>query len=58
MSDVSLDIERLVRVPGVLDGSGGFDLAPDGRRVALSWNISGQWELRVSRLSNTNAELD
>ena len=52
MSDVSLDIERLARVPGVLDGSGGFELAPDGRTVAVSWNISGQWELYLLDLAD------
>jgi dienelactone hydrolase len=40
MSDSSLGIEQLVRVPGVLEGSLGYDLAPDGRSVAVSWNIS------------------
>jgi dipeptidyl aminopeptidase/acylaminoacyl peptidase len=50
MAEALLDIERLVRVPGVLDGSAGFDLAPDGRTVAVSWNISGQWELYLLNL--------
>ncbi len=50
MTKVSLDIERLVRVPGVLDGGSGFDLAPDGRTIAMAWNITGQWELYLLSL--------
>jgi dipeptidyl aminopeptidase/acylaminoacyl peptidase len=45
MPDELLDIERLVRVPAVLDSSAGYAVAPDGRTVAVAWNQSGQWEL-------------
>jgi dipeptidyl aminopeptidase/acylaminoacyl peptidase len=54
MTNVSLDIEQLARVPGVLEGSSGFDLTPDGRTVALSWNISGQWELYLLSLDGAS----
>ncbi len=37
-------LEQLLRVPHV-DSSYGFDLSPDGSRVAFSWNGSGTWEI-------------
>src|SRR5512140_2875092 len=37
-------LEQLLRVPHVDDGYG-FDLSPDGQRVAFSWNRSGAWEI-------------
>jgi len=39
-----LDYEKLLRVPGV-DTTAGFDISPDGKQVAFSWNITGQWEI-------------
>ena len=39
-----IDIERLLRIPFV-DTEGGFDISPDGTRLAFAWNISGQWEI-------------
>ncbi len=39
-----IDLERLLRVPFV-DVEGGFDISPDGTRLALAWNITGQWEI-------------
>jgi WD40-like Beta Propeller Repeat len=48
--DEMQDIERLVRVPSVLDGRAGYDVAPDGRTAAVAWNKSGQWELYLVSL--------
>ena len=39
-----LDLETLMRVPYV-DPDGEFDLSPDGKQVAFSWNPDGQWEI-------------
>lgn len=39
---VAPDLETLLSVPLVDDL---FDLSPDGRRVAFSWNPTGRWEL-------------
>ena len=37
-------LEQLLSVPHVDTGCG-FDLSPDGARLAFSWNRSGSWEL-------------
>ena len=39
-----ITLETLLRIPYVEAGYG-FDLAPDGSKIAFSWNKSGQWEL-------------
>ncbi len=39
-----LDLESLLRVPFV-DPDYGFSLSPDGREVAFSHNLPGQWEI-------------
>lgn len=39
-----LDLGALLRVPNV-ETDMGFDLAPDGERVAFSWNPDGRWEI-------------
>ncbi len=39
-----LNLETLLRVPDI-DTLIGFDLSPDGRRVAFAWNKTGQWEI-------------
>jgi len=44
-----LDLEQLLRVPYV-DPYAGFDISPDGSRVAFSWNRTGQWEIYELRL--------
>jgi dipeptidyl aminopeptidase/acylaminoacyl peptidase len=53
--DKMLDIERLVRVPSVLDGRAGYDVAPDGHTAAVAWNKSGQWELYLVDLDGDRA---
>lgn len=49
-----IDLEKLLRVPYV-DSYHGFDISPDGRRVAFSWNNSGQWELYELTLSASDS---
>lgn len=39
-----LDLAQLLQVPHV-DPEAGFDLSPDGNRLAFSWNRTGQWEI-------------
>ena len=39
-----IDLEKLLRVPYV-DPDRGYDIAPDGSKLAFSWNKTGQWEL-------------
>lgn len=39
-----LDLAQLLRVPSV-DSETGFDLSPDGEKIAYAWNPSGQWEI-------------
>lgn len=39
-----LDLEKLLKIPGT-DADNGFDISPDGKTLAFSWNISGQWEI-------------
>ncbi|MDI6769559.1 MAG: S9 family peptidase [Anaerolineales bacterium] len=39
-----LDLKTLLQVPYV-ESSTGFDISPDGRKVAFSWNKTGQWEI-------------
>ena len=39
-----IDLAALLRVPCV-EVEMGFDISPDGRRVAYSWNLNGNWEI-------------
>ena len=39
-----LDLKTLLQVPCV-ESATGFDISPDGRKVAYSWNKTGQWEI-------------
>jgi dipeptidyl aminopeptidase/acylaminoacyl peptidase len=39
-----IDLETLLRVPCV-EMEMGFDISPDGQRVAFSWNPEGRWEI-------------
>jgi len=51
MSKQPLDFERLMRVP-YINPDTGFEISPDGRFVAFSWNRSGQWEIYQLRLDH------
>jgi dipeptidyl aminopeptidase/acylaminoacyl peptidase len=46
-----LDLETLLRIPDI-DTAGGFDLSPDGQRLAFAWNKTGQWEIYELDLRN------
>jgi dipeptidyl aminopeptidase/acylaminoacyl peptidase len=39
-----IDLGVLLRVPCV-EFESGFDISPDGRKVAFAWNKSGQWDI-------------
>jgi len=39
-----VDLEELLRVP-YIEPYAEFDLSPDGKQVAFSWNPDGQWEI-------------
>ncbi|MBM3153686.1 MAG: hypothetical protein FJZ96_16030, partial [Chloroflexi bacterium] len=39
-----LDLKALLQVPFV-EPIIGFDISPDGRKAAFSWNLTGQWEI-------------
>jgi dipeptidyl aminopeptidase/acylaminoacyl peptidase len=47
-----LDLEALLRVPYV-EPYTGFDLSPDGKQVAFSWNQTGQWEIYLLPLDGS-----
>jgi dipeptidyl aminopeptidase/acylaminoacyl peptidase len=49
-----LDLETLFRVPYV-EPEGEFDLSPDGKQVAFSWNPGGQWEIFILPLDLSSA---
>jgi dipeptidyl aminopeptidase/acylaminoacyl peptidase len=46
-----LDLETLLRVPYV-EPEMGFDISPDGKQVAFSWNRTGQWEIYLLPLTS------
>ncbi|HBG75282.1 MAG: hypothetical protein A2X25_12470 [Chloroflexi bacterium GWB2_49_20] len=37
-------LEQLFRTPYV-NAESGFDISPDGKKIAFSWNITGRWEI-------------
>ena len=39
-----LDLGALLRIPCV-EFEMGFDLSPDSKRIAFSWNPKGRWEI-------------
>ena len=45
-----LNLEALLRIPDVEAGIG-FEISPDGGRLAFAWNKSGQWEIYEMDLS-------
>jgi dipeptidyl aminopeptidase/acylaminoacyl peptidase len=50
-----LDLETLVRVPYV-ESEYGFDISPDGKQIAFSWNPSGRWEIYLLPLDSPSTE--
>jgi len=48
----TLDIEELIQIPYV-DMDNGYDISPDGFKVAFSWNKSGRWEIYEQSLKNS-----
>ncbi|MDD5468975.1 MAG: S9 family peptidase [Anaerolineales bacterium] len=44
-----IDLEELLRTP-LVDWDYGFDLSPEGARLAFSWNLSGRWEIYLADL--------
>jgi dipeptidyl aminopeptidase/acylaminoacyl peptidase len=49
MMDKTLDLEALLRVSYV-EPDLGFDISPDGIKVAFSWNRTGRWEIYIRDL--------
>jgi dipeptidyl aminopeptidase/acylaminoacyl peptidase len=47
-----LDLTQLLQVPYV-EPDFGFDLSPDGKKLAFSWNRTGQWEIYQLCLDGT-----
>ncbi len=43
-----LDLTQLLRIPRV---NAGFDVSPDGTRLALAWNKTGEWQIYEGDLS-------
>lgn len=51
-----LELKSLLHVPNV-DAYNGFDISPDGRKVAFSWNKTGQWEIyEISLIGRQNPQ--
>ena len=51
-----LTLETLLSIPDI-EASTGFDLSPDGGRIAFTWNISGQWEIYEMTLPTPSKRL-
>ena len=49
-----IDFERLLRVP-LVDVEFGFDISPDGTRLAFASNITGRWEIYDLDLSASDS---
>lgn len=46
-----IDLVELLGTP-LVDWDYGFDLSPDGRQAAISWNLSGRWEIYLLDLND------
>jgi dipeptidyl aminopeptidase/acylaminoacyl peptidase len=42
--DKLTDLEALLRVP-YIEQESGYDISPDGAKIAFAWNITGHWEI-------------
>jgi len=40
-------LEQLFRVPYV-NSESGFDISPDGQKIAFSWNLNGNWDIYIT----------
>ncbi len=49
MPDI-LDLRTLINVP-LVEPDLGFDISPDGSKVAFSWNRSGRWEIYMLEIN-------
>ncbi|RPJ56038.1 MAG: hypothetical protein EHM12_11005, partial [Dehalococcoidia bacterium] len=47
-------LEQLLRVPYV-DSENGFDISPNGAKVAFSWNLTGRWEIYEASTDGASA---
>ncbi len=45
-----MNLEKLLKVP-YIEADSGFDLSPDGTRLAFAWNPNGQWEIYLLDLN-------
>lgn len=48
-----LDLESLLRVPHV--DPDGVEISPDGKQLAFSWNVTGQWEIYTLALDSVTS---
>ena len=46
-------LEQLFRVPYVNSDSG-FDISPDGEKIAFSWNLKGKWDIYLADVSKNS----
>ena len=45
-----LDLTQLLRIPRV---DVGFDISPDGKRLAFAWNKTGEWHIYEAKLDSS-----
>jgi len=48
-----LDLDTLLRIPSVDTDGEGFHVSPDGRRIAFSWDRTGQWQIYLTELEHS-----
>jgi hypothetical protein len=44
-----LNLTQLLRIPRV---DAGFDISPDGARLAFAWNKTGEWQIYETCLTH------